>query len=58
MEYGPLLKEGALEDDGVDRGLINMFIQADIERQFEFVQHEWMKNGEFTGLAPEGARPP
>jgi Dyp-type peroxidase family len=50
VEYGPLLKEGALEDDGVDRGLINMFIQADIERQFEFVQHEWMKGGEFIGL--------
>lgn len=50
VEYGPLLKEGCLDDDGVDRGLINMFIQADIERQFEFVQHEWMKSGEFTGL--------
>ncbi|HWY14672.1 MAG TPA: hypothetical protein VNX86_05980 [Rhizomicrobium sp.] len=50
VEYGPLLKEGCLDDDGVDRGLINMFIQADIERQFEFVQHEWMKSGEFIGL--------
>ena len=50
VEYGPLLEDGALEDDGVDRGLINMFIQADIERQFEFVQKEWMKGGEFIGL--------
>jgi Dyp-type peroxidase family len=50
VEYGPLLAEGRLEDDGVDRGLINMFINADIERQFEFVQHEWMKGGEFIGL--------
>jgi len=50
VEYGPHFKEGVLEDDGVDRGLINMFIQADIERQFEFVQHEWMKGGEFMGL--------
>jgi Dyp-type peroxidase family len=57
VEYGPLLKEGAIEDDGVDRGLINMFIQADIERQFEFVQHEWMKGGEFIGLDPNEQDP-
>jgi Dyp-type peroxidase family len=57
VEYGPLLKEGVLEDDGVDRGLINMFIQADIERQFEFVQHEWMKDGEFIGLDPSEQDP-
>ena len=57
VEYGPLLSEGALGDDGVDRGLINMFIQADIERQFEFVQHEWMKNGEFMGLDPNEQDP-
>jgi Dyp-type peroxidase family len=53
VEYGPLLAAGALEDDGVDRGLIGMFVQADIERQFEFVQHEWMKGGEFIGLDPQ-----
>jgi Dyp-type peroxidase family len=57
VEYGPLLPEGVLEDDGVDRGLVNMFIQADIERQFEFVQNEWMKGGEFTGLDPEEQDP-
>ena len=57
VEYGPLLEAGALEDDGVDRGLINMFIQADIERQFEFVQHEWMKDGEFIGLPPNEQDP-
>jgi Dyp-type peroxidase family len=57
VEYGPLLKEGTLDDDGVDRGLINMFIQADIERQFEFVQHEWMKGGEFIGLDPNEQDP-
>ncbi|EPE96392.1 Dyp-type peroxidase [Rhizobium grahamii] len=52
VEYGPHLEDGALEDDGIDRGLINLFIQADIERQFEFVQAEWMKGGEFLGLDP------
>ena len=57
VEYGPLFAEGALDDDGVDRGLINLFIQADIERQFEFVQKEWMKGGEFIGLDPSEQDP-
>lgn len=57
VEYGPNLPEGVFEDDGVDRGLVNMFIQADIERQFEFVQKEWMKGGEFLGLDPNEQDP-
>ncbi|WP_245446354.1 Dyp-type peroxidase [Mesorhizobium kowhaii] len=57
VEYGPHLPDGALEDDGVDRGLVNLFIQADIERQFEFVQQEWMKGGEFIGLDPNEQDP-
>ena len=57
VEYGPHLPDGVLEDDGVDRGLINLFIQADIERQFEFVQNEWMKGGEFIGLDPNEQDP-
>jgi Dyp-type peroxidase family len=57
VEYGPHLDAGALEDDGVDRGLVNLFIQADIERQFEFVQAEWMKGGEFIGLDPNEQDP-
>jgi len=57
VEYGPHLKDDALDDDGVDRGLINLFIQADIERQFEFVQKEWMKGGEFIGLDPNEQDP-
>ncbi len=57
VEYGPHLDNGALEDDGVDRGLVNLFIQADIERQFEFVQFEWMKGGEFIGLDPNEQDP-
>jgi Dyp-type peroxidase family len=57
VEYGPHLADGVLEDDGVDRGLINLFIQADIERQFEFVQKEWMHGGEFLGLDPNEQDP-
>src|ERR1700756_253937 len=57
VKYGPHLPDGQLQDDGADRGLINLFIQADIERQFEFVQKEWMKGGEFIGLDPNEQDP-
>jgi Dyp-type peroxidase family len=57
VEYGPHLADGTLQDDGIDRGLVNLFIQADIERQFEFVQKEWMKGGEFIGLDPNEQDP-
>jgi Dyp-type peroxidase family len=52
VEYGPHLPESVLEDDGVDRGIVQLLIQADIERQFEFVQKEWVTGGEFIGLGP------
>ncbi len=47
--YGPLLPEGVMEDDGVDRGLMFAFVGAHLGRQFEFVQSEWVNNGSFIG---------
>ncbi|MEU7306353.1 Dyp-type peroxidase [Streptomyces sp. NPDC007206] len=47
--YGPPLPEGALEDDGADRGLMFAFIGAHLGRQFEFVQTQWMNDGVFFG---------
>jgi Dyp-type peroxidase family len=47
--YGPLLPDGVLEDDGVDRGLMFAFVGAHLGRQFEFVQSEWMNDGSFFG---------
>ena len=47
--YGPPLPEGALVDDGVDRGLLFAFVGASLSRQFEFVQSEWMNDGAFFG---------
>jgi len=44
IPYGPELPPGA-EDDGQDRGLIFTSLQASIERQFEFVQSQWMNEG-------------
>lgn len=48
--YGPPLPEGELEDDGVDRGFMFAFVGAHLDRQFEFVQSEWMNKGDFAGF--------
>ena len=47
--YGPSLAPGVLEDDGADRGLMFAFVGAHLDRQFEFVQHEWVSDGTFIG---------
>lgn len=36
-------------DDGVDRGLIFVCLNSEIDRQFEFVQHTWLLNPMFGG---------
>jgi Dyp-type peroxidase family len=47
--YGPLLPDGVLEDDGAERGLMFASVGANLGRQFEFVQSEWMNDGAFFG---------
>jgi Dyp-type peroxidase family len=47
--YGPPLPPDVLEDDGVDRGLIFAFVGANLGRQFEFVQSDWMNDSAFFG---------
>jgi Dyp-type peroxidase family len=47
--YGPPLPDGVLEDDGLERGLMFAFVGANLGRQFEFVQSEWMNDGGFFG---------
>ncbi len=51
--YGPPLPDGVLEDDGADRGLMFAFVGANLGRQFEFVQSEWMNDSAFFGGASE-----
>jgi Dyp-type peroxidase family len=51
--YGPPLPDGALEDDGVDRGLIFKCYQADIERQFEVIQSRWVDDGDPFGVGDD-----
>jgi Dyp-type peroxidase family len=52
LPYGPALPEGA-PDDGVDRGLIFVCMQASIERQFEIVQAQWCNDGNAFGLGAQ-----
>jgi Dyp-type peroxidase family len=49
LPYGPALEDGA-PDDGADRGLVGVFLNASIERQYEFVQREWINAPRFDGL--------
>jgi Dyp-type peroxidase family len=53
IPYGPLLPTGATEDDGQDRGVIFMCLQASIARQFEFVQSQWLAGGNTFGLGAD-----
>ena len=56
LEYGPPLPEGA-PDDGVERGQAGVFVVADIELQFEFLQSEWVQKGDFMGLPSDEKDP-
>ncbi|MBV9359328.1 MAG: hypothetical protein JO023_27780 [Chloroflexi bacterium] len=51
--YGSVLPDGVLEDDGVERGVVFIFMGASLRRQFEFIQQQWINNGQFVGLASE-----
>jgi Dyp-type peroxidase family len=49
VPYGETLATG-LNDDGKPRGLLFICINADIERQFEFIQQTWSNNPKFHGM--------
>lgn len=51
--YGTVLPEGVMEDDGAARGLVFLFVGADLGRQFEFIQREWINQGTFIGAPAE-----
>jgi Dyp-type peroxidase family len=51
--YGPPLPEGVLEDDGAERGGVFLLIGAHPQRQFEFVQKQWVTDGNFIGHGTE-----
>jgi Dyp-type peroxidase family len=51
--YGPMLPDGVIEDDGVDRGIVFVFAGAHLRRQFEFVKTQWLNDGIFIGAPLE-----
>ncbi len=51
--YGPILPDGVLQDDGVDRGIIFVFAGTHLKRQFEFVKTQWLNDGVFIGAPRE-----
>jgi Dyp-type peroxidase family len=65
IPYGDPLPPGAT-DDGADRGVLFMCLQASIARQFEFVQSQWLGQGNTLGLGedqdmllgPQDGQPP
>ena len=52
IPYGEPLPPGAAED-GADRGVLFMCLQASIARQFEFVQSQWLGQGNTLGLGED-----
>ena len=57
MPYGPPLPDGALDDDGAERGLVFVSFQASIARQFEGVQGPWLTDGNIFGLGHDKRLP-
>jgi len=51
--YGPPLPDGILEDDGAQRGGVFLLIGAHLQRQFEFVQSQWIASGNFINHGAE-----
>jgi Dyp-type peroxidase family len=51
--YGPPLPAGVLEDDGAERGGVFLLIGAHLQRQFEFIQSQWVTDGNFISHGTE-----
>ena len=52
IPYGPVLAEGAPEDHE-ERGLLFMCCVANLRRQFEFVQAQWLNGGNIFHLGDD-----
>ena len=59
LPYGPTY-DPSKPDDGIQRGMLFHFINANIENQYEFVLRQWVNDSEFAGavrLHPESKDP-
>lgn len=48
-----ILRRGITYSDGADQGMIFLALNANIARQFEFLQQTWLNNGKFGGRYAE-----
>lgn len=48
-----ILRRGITYSDGADKGMFFIALNANIARQFEFLQQTWMNNGKFGGRYDE-----
>lgn len=49
LPYGPPY-DAANPDDGIERGLLGLFIGASLKNQFEFLMKHWANDGGFAGI--------
>lgn len=52
MPYGPRYDPRSGKDDGIERGLLGLFIGVSLEDQFEFLMTNWMNRGGFRSGVP------
>jgi Dyp-type peroxidase family len=53
VAYGPVLPDGVLVDDGIERGSVISFVNANPGRQFEFIQSQWVNDGDFISAGSD-----
>lgn len=52
LPYGPPY-DSTKPDDGIERGLLGLFICGNLRDQFEFLMKEWVNDGDFAGLGTD-----
>jgi Dyp-type peroxidase family len=57
MPYGPPYDPNS-PDDGIERGLLGMFICTLLDLQFEFVMAEWVNKSNFSGFLLPNSKDP
>jgi Dyp-type peroxidase family len=53
MPYGAALPEDVMEPDGAERGVLFYAFNASLARQFEFIQSQWLNDGNALGLSTD-----
>jgi deferrochelatase/peroxidase EfeB len=53
-QYGAVIgRESALQDEAFTSGIYIISLNANISRQFEFIQYAWIANSKFSGMVGE-----